>query len=241
MAEPPTRIDRRTALRWLMLATAGASAVPRWLSGAQPGAGPPAPAGAAPAAPAPVPPASLGTGYGQDPDLLKAYTAGDYWPLTFTAAQHRTAAALCDTILPADERSPAASDLKVPDFVDEWISAPYPDHARDRAVVLAGLEWLEGESMTRFSAGFGELGEDERRLLCDDICDAAVAAPPLREAARFFDRFRSLTLAGFYTTPEGAKDLNYVGNRPSASFAGPSDAVLAQLGILHSPPRSPDA
>jgi hypothetical protein len=243
MVAGPERIDRRTAVKWLMLATAGVSAVPRWLRGA--GAGPgaaaaaaPAPvaAGTAPAAPGSALPLSLGTGYGKDPDLLKAYALGDFWPLTFTPSQHRTAAALCDTILPADGVSPSASALKVQDFIDEWISAPYEEQAKDRAVILAGLAWLEGEAMSRFSVGFPDLGEAERRLICDDICDVAVAAPALKAQARFFDLFRHLTLGGFYTTPEGMKDVQFRGNSPSASFAGPSDEILARLGILGAPP-----
>ncbi len=225
-----------------MLATAGAAATPRWLRGAEVGASPTGPA-APPSIPIARPPASaaiatpaLGTGYGRDPDLLKAYALGDYWPLTFTAAQHRTAAALCATILPADGISPSASDLKVQDFIDEWISAPYEKYAQDRAVIVAGLAWLEGETMSRFAVGFADLGEAERRLICDDICDPTVAAPALREPARFFDRFRYLTLGGFYTTPEGMKDVQFMGNRPSASFAGPSDEILVRLGVLGTPP-----
>jgi hypothetical protein len=80
------------------------------------------------------------------------------------------------------------------------------------------------------------LNEAERRLICDDICDEAVAAPALKEPAKFFHRFRHLTMSGFYTTPEGMKDVQFRGNSPSASFAGPSDEILARLGILGSPP-----
>src|SRR5262245_57571256 len=67
-------------------------------------------------------------GYGKDPNLMKIYKAGELWPLTLSKDQRATAAALCDLIIPADDTSPAASSVGVVDFLDEWISAPYPEH-----------------------------------------------------------------------------------------------------------------
>ena len=34
----------------------------------------------------------------------------------------------------------------VPDFIDEWISAPYPGHTDDKRTVLEGLAWIDEES-----------------------------------------------------------------------------------------------
>ena len=65
-------------------------------------------------------------GYGPDPVMVKVYKPGDVWPLTLTEPQRRTTGALCDVIMHADEPSPSASSLGVPDFIDEWISSPYP-------------------------------------------------------------------------------------------------------------------
>lgn len=175
----------------------------------------------------------LAAGYGRDPSLIKDYAPGELWPLTFNPLQHRTAAALCDTILPADERSPGAAELKVQDFIDEWISAPYPAQRRDRVLVLGGLDWIEAQARRRLLRSFHQLDETGRRAICDLIC----APPPDRADAigatdHFFGRFRDLALAGFYTTPEGAKDLQFMGNSPSAQFAGPSDEILARIGVL---------
>src|SRR5690242_19058076 len=114
------RIDRRTALKWMMAASATMALDPRFSRGAE---------SAAPA----------GKGYGTDPDLVPHYRPGELWPLTFNEAQRRTAAALCDMIIPADEHSPAASTVGVVDFIDEWISAPYPNQQGDREIVLPGL------------------------------------------------------------------------------------------------------
>jgi hypothetical protein len=57
------------------------------------------------------------------------------------------------------------------------------------------------------------------------------AKPPFAEAARFFTRFRDLTAGGFYTTPEGMKDIQYVGNVPLTKWDGPPPEVLAYLKL----------
>ena len=59
----------------------------------------------------------------------------------------------------------------------------------------------------------------------------AKATPEFQPAARFFKRFRDLTAGGFYTTPEGMKDIGYTGNVPLPEFAGPPPEVLAKLGL----------
>ena len=53
-------------------------------------------------------------------------------------------AALCDVVIPADDRSPSASAVGVTDFIDEFVSAPYPDNVRDGKKILEGLAWLDG-------------------------------------------------------------------------------------------------
>ena len=207
------RIDRRTAVKWMLTAYAGTALAPRFSLGADP-AGVPA-----------------AQGYGTDPDLLKTYHPGDLWPLTFTDAQRRTATALCDVIIPADQHSPAASTVGVPDFIDEWISAPYPEQQRDRPVILDGLAWIDEESKKRFGLNFAGLVRRQQTAICDDICDAASAKTEFKQAAGFFARFRDLTSGGFYTTPEGMKDLGYIGNVPLASFDGPPPELIKKLGL----------
>ena len=182
------------------------------------------------------------TGYGRDPDLLRDYRPGELWPLTLTDAQRRTTSALCDVIIPADNHSRSASAVGVPDFIDEWISAPYDwlgspsrSHQEDKALLLDGLAWLEAESRQRFGRDFAALTPEECRTLCDDVCHEATARAELKTAARFFKRFRDLTAGGFYTTPDGMKDVGYVGNLPAASFEGPPIEVLEKLGLIDRP------
>lgn len=205
-------MDRRDAIKWMLAAAATMAVLERNALAAS---------AAAPAT----------KGYGSDPDLLKDYKPGDVWPLTMTEPQRRTTAALCDVIIPEDSKSPSASALHVHDFIDEWISAPYPDQQKDRTVVLEGLAWLDAESQKRFGANFTELVRKQQTLICDDICYLEKAKPELKQAAQFFKKFRDLTAGGFYTTPEGMTDIGYVGNVPLPEFAGPPPEVLKKLGL----------
>ena len=212
-------MDRRTTIKWVLAVAAAA-----------PGMGTAARALEAVAAVANAPSSH---GYGTDPDLLRVYKAGELWPLTFTAAQRRTAKVLCDLIIPADASSPSASEVGVVDFLDEWISAPYEAQRHDRATLLEGLAWLDSQAATRYGAGksFVTLSDKQQTAICDEICFAPKAKQDLAAAANFFARYRDLTAGGFYTTPQGREDVRYVGNVPLPRFDGPPLEVLKKVGL----------
>ena len=223
MVDQPPQLDRREVMKWMASATAAVTALDLRIFG--PGGLAPAVASSSRGA---SPPAE---GYGTDPELNKLYQPGAFWPLTFDDAQRRTVAALCDVIIPADDRSPAASTVGVPAFIDEWVSAPYPAQQADRPVVLEGLVWLEAESRKRFDAGFASLDHAPQRVICDDICYLPKAAPEFEQAATFFAKFRNLTAGAFYATRPGMADVGYVGNVPATEFEGPPPEVRAKLGL----------
>lgn len=200
-------MDRRTTLKWMFAAAASlplGHLVPAAAKGkAQP--------------------------YGSDPRLLDVYHPGELWPLTFSAHERQCATLLCDIIIPADATSPSASAVGVVDFIDEWISAPYPQQQADRPVIRNGLVWFEAEAQRRFAKSMLKLDAKQRHAICDDICYAPKAKNA--EASKFFARFRDLTAGGFYTTPAGRKDLQYVGNVPLQRFDGPPIEVLKKVGL----------
>ena len=170
-------------------------------------------------------------GYGVDPNLLKTYKPGDLWPLVLNRTQLRTAASLCDVIIPAEGGTPSASALGVHQFINEWVSAPYPTHERDRGTIVSGLAWMDEEATRRFNAKFARLSMQQKHAICDDICYEPKATEQFKRAAAFFRRYRDLTAGGFYTTPAGMKDIGYVGNVAMQSFTGPPKAVLEKLGL----------
>lgn len=215
MNTPNPELSRREALQWIAAASALLAT------------GPALPANAADTTTA----TPAGKPYGTDPNLLRNYKPGDLWPLTLSESQRKTVDALADLILPADDRSPAASDVGVPEFIDEWISAPYPQQQADRPVVLEGLQWLDEEAGRRFGKSFAALDAAGQTAIADDICHAPRARPAFAKAADFFHRFRNLCLAGYYTTPAGMKDVGFVGNVARTRFDGPPPEVLKRLGL----------
>jgi hypothetical protein len=207
-------MDRRTTIKWMLAASASMPLLGRRVTGV--------------AASSALPQTQ---GYGTDPDLTKIYQPGDVWPLQLTPAQRRTAAALCDLIIPADSVSPSASSVGVVDFLAEWVSAPYPHQQADRAIILDGLAWMDVEGMRRFGKDFAVLDDTQQHSICDEICFEQKAQPAFAQAARFFARYRDLTAGGYYTTPAGRKDLQYVGNVALKSFEGPPLELLQKLGL----------
>ena len=200
-------MDRRTSLKWMLAAAAiGPLGVVRG---------------------APV----EARRYGSDPNLLAPDHPGELWPLTLTPAQRKLATVLSDIIIPADATSPSASAVGVVDFIDEWISAPYPTQQHDRKLVLDGFVWIDKQSKRRFSKPTHELSVAQLHEICDEICYLPRAKPQHVDAAKFFARYRDLTAGGFYTTPAGRKDLQYVGNVALARFDGPPIEVLKKVGL----------
>ena len=170
-------------------------------------------------------------GYGPDPDMIRAYEKGAFWPLTLSAEQKQLAASLSDLIIPADEHSPSASAVGVVDFIDEWVSAPYPQQREDRETILNGFAWLDGQARHHAEQPFAKLHEAQQRKICDRICNISRAPADLQVPAQFFATYRNLTAAGFYTTLAGRKDLKYIGNVALTHFDGPPVELLKRLGL----------
>ena len=206
-------MDRRTTLQWMLAASASVPALIRPATGT------------ATVSAAPTP------GYGVDPPLMAPYQSDQLWPLLLSEGEKRTATVLCDTLIPVDHASPSASEVGVVAFIDEWVSAPYPEQLQDRPLIREGLEWIDAQARRDYKRSFADLEEANRARICDRICDYDRAALADREAARFFARFLVLTAAGFYSTPVGRKDLGYIGNVALASFEGPPPELIRKLGL----------
>jgi hypothetical protein len=209
-----TPLSRRSALKWL----AGTSA-----------AGVAAPAIAAKHETEPAPAATIGRSPIHDPDYAKPVFP---WQKVFTPEELATTTALADLILPKDANGPAASEVGVPDFINEWCSAPYEDKREDCELIRGGLGWLSTESFRRFSKRFEELSAAQQSQIADDICDPAQAKPEHKTGASFFRRFRSLSLSGYYTHSSTWKHLGYIGNVSLAgAYPGVPQEVIEKLGL----------
>ena len=227
--DSPIHVDRRTTIKWLaatmVAANTACSTNAKFLGEEIP------PVNDAGGNLLGVAAKSNGVGYGTDPDLMNPVVP---WCRTMTRPQLETTSALCDFILPEDDRSPAASAVGVPDFIDEWISAPYERQQNDRGEILAGLEWLEQQSWNRFGHGFPSADDQQATELIDSMASSDPAATEQSDLVTFFNRFRYLAVGAYYTTEEGIEDIGYIGNVPIAGdYPGPSDAAMAHLsGVL---------
>lgn len=151
------------------------------------------------------------------------------WPMLLSLRELTTLKALCDMIIPADSKSPSASAVGAPGYINEWASRPGGEASLVR--VRGGLAWLDRESTTRFGKRFHLCTEAQKTAICDDICYLPKAKPEHRFAAQFFDTIRDQTATAFYTTPQGWKDLGYVGNVALPKFDGPNAAIRKQIGL----------
>ena len=165
-----------------------------------------------------------------DPDLVSPVVP---WERILASDELESLAILCDLVIPADDRSPSASEVGAQDFIDEWVSAPYVGNSDDLVLVRAGLVWLDQQAAERFGDGlrFRNLSAEQQATICDDICFLPEAAADHEEAARFFDRVRDLTSTAFWTTQVGMDDLQYIGNVPLAQWNPPPPDVLRHLGL----------
>jgi gluconate 2-dehydrogenase subunit 3-like protein len=218
-------ISRRITLAWV----AAASASPWVVTQAEPALAQTqtkAPTTASPWNEVSVTPMT-GPGYGQDPDLLKPSVP---WPLSLTPDQCAMLRIAADLILPADGHSPSGAALPLDAFIDEWVSAPYQQQQRDRAIILSGLAWLDAESNARFGKSFAQAGDTERRAIFDGIAFRARVQPGYERPAFFFARLRGLLMGGYYSLPEGMADIGYIGNTPmTGNYPGPTPEAMAHL------------
>ncbi|NHK27933.1 gluconate 2-dehydrogenase subunit 3 family protein [Parvularcula flava] len=174
-----------------------------------------------------------GTTYGYDPAQIEPVLT---WEKTMSQDQLNVAARLSDLILPADDRSPAASAVGVPDFIDEWVSAPYENQQYDRERFFALFDWLEVEAQKRFDTGFAEASDDQQKQILDQIAWQGRVGEGLGDMAASFRSFRNIAIGAFFASEAGVEDIGYLGNKPVIGpYPGPSPEAIEHLrGVLTS-------
>ena len=162
-------------------------------------------------------------------DLAMARAGPGYRPRWLTPHEYRTVRVLVDLILPRDERSGSATDAGVPEFMD-FVLAEQKETA---ATIRGGLAWLDCECHERQGSTFLESSESQRTELLDLIAWPAKAPPELSQGVAFFNAFRDLTAAGFWSSRIGVADLDYRGNTIVAEWRGCPPEALEKLGVTY--------
>jgi gluconate 2-dehydrogenase gamma chain len=158
-----------------------------------------------------------------------AATGAAFTPKFFTAHEWSTVGVLVDLILPRDDRSGSATDAGVPEFMDFIVL----DQPVRQIAMRGGLAWLDFECQQRFDKTFLDCTADQRTALLDDIAWPQRKTPAPAHGVAFFNSFRDLTAAGFWTSRMGIADLQYMGNRSVAQWRGCPDEALKKLGVSY--------
>ena len=139
----------------------------------------------------------------------------------FTTGELATITVLADIIIPKDEKSGSASDAGVPAFI-EFIVKDMPDH---QVPMRGGLRWLDVTCLKRHEKSFVDCSKEQQLQLIDEIAYPALAKPEMQPGVTFFNRMRSLTASGFFSSKMGMEDIGYVGNRPNKWEGVPADDI----------------
>jgi len=148
-------------------------------------------------------------------------------PKFFTPHEWATVKVLVDIIIPRDERSGAATDAGVPEFMD-FIMGDQPNR---QTAMRGGLAWIDLECEDRYDKRFLECTADERTAVLDEIAWPQKAKPEFAHGVAFFNSFRDLTASGFWSSKMGVEDLQYMGNVMVAEWKGCPPDALKKLGL----------
>jgi hypothetical protein len=147
-----------------------------------------------------------------------ASPAGKYAPKYFSASQYTALLALCDTIIPRDEKSGGAVEAGAPEFID-LLTSENPEY---QLKLGGGLFWLDGFCTDRYGSIFLECKPEQQKEVLDLIAfrKNAKQDAALSQGVAFFAFLRNLTCDGFYTSKIGIADLQYMGNTSLREFPG---------------------
>lgn len=164
----------------------------------------------------------------QSPTAGQQPAPGNYKPKFFRPHEWRTVRVLSDLIIPRDERSGSATDAGVPEFMDFMMI----DRTSMQLQMRGGLRWLDNRSNHRFGKRFIALTRAQQSAVLDEIAYPDKAAPAVSHGVAFFNFFRDLTAAGFWSSRIGVKDIGYIGNE-WRQWDGCPPGAMQRLGVSH--------
>lgn len=139
-------------------------------------------------------------------------------------------ATLADLILPEAQNGPAAGEVDLPEFIDEWITASCNTLREDRETVRDGLAWLNTESFGRHEKRFDEIAGSRQAAVLDDHRDASMARAEHIAGAVFFARSPQVCPGGYSTHNSTWKRPGHVGK---VSLGGLNPGVPPEIVRKH--------
>ncbi len=106
--------------------------------------------------------------------------------------------------------------------MDDWIAFRTEQDGYDRlqAEILGGLVWIDRESNRLFGSDFADATMEQKKQIADRIAYPARVAAEDRRWADFFNSFRDLVVAGYFSSKPGVADLPYLGNTVVVHWIG---------------------
>lgn len=142
--------------------------------------------------------------------------AAGWAPKALTAHEYATLDSLAEWIVPGAHANNSAR------FIDFMCSA-----SDDMKIIFTGgLAWVD-DAMRKRADGldFLHASRDQQKALLDLIAYRENDSPELGPGIRFFDWARRLVVDAYYTSPQGIREVGYIGNTGMASFSVPQEAV----------------
>jgi len=150
---------------------------------------------------------------------VKAQARGAvYAPKFFNHDEYKTLQALCEAIIPSDDRWGGAVEAAAPEFID-LLTSENEEYQRQLG---GGLSWLNATCLIRYRRAFLESARAEQKEILDLIAYRANANkdPSLSPGICFFAFLRDLTVDGYFTSEIGIRCLGYMGNTFLNEFPG---------------------
>lgn len=133
-------------------------------------------------------------------------TPGEWNSEIFTEAQATLISSLSDVILPADDETPSASEVGVPQFIESMVGEVYTEEQRTE--FLEGLDEFAEEYHSQLQSEYIESAEDQRYEFTYHQNKIALEAEPENdERTPFILTFKELVLLGYFTSEEGATQV----------------------------------
>jgi hypothetical protein len=151
-------------------------------------------------------------------------------PQFFNAREWRVVRVLVDDIIPADTRTGAATEARVPEFMDFLLTEA---SANNQNSMRNGLAWIDTEARTRFTKAYADCTTAQRHAILDDIAWPARVTPAFASAASWFNSMRDMTASGFFSSRLGYRDLGYTGGVAIPRWTGSPPALLRHLGVSY--------
>jgi len=144
-----------------------------------------------------------------------------YVPKAFTKHNFQTLKKLADTVIPADENSPGASEAGTAEYIDFLASR----NAELAAIFNGGFAWLDTYMRKTYGADFLSARPNQQSEILDKLAYKKNSTLETAPGVPFFNWVRNMTVDAYYTSPAGVKDLGYMGNGAMSTFSVPKEAV----------------